>query len=154
MPPKVSRVLPSLPSSSLHPPLESIMRAGQPLWAVQAAVLALSGEAEPHCHHLTWWESSWQLCQRAGSRPSRTPARPLSITLRFASLPPDKPPDRKLTEGCLEHFLVAVYPLTLSQFLSWPQCSLADCGLAAGKVPWLTTFLCSQSWPRGLWLYE
>lgn len=65
---------------------------------------------------------------------------------------PHKPPDRKLTEGCLEHFLSAVYPPTLSQFLSCPQCSLAGCWLATEKVPWLTTFLCSQSWPRGLWL--
>lgn len=86
VPPKVCRVLPPLSSSSLHPPLESIMSAGQALWAVQAAVPALRGE--PHCHHLTWWQGSWQLCHRAGSRPYRTSARLLSISLRFASLAP------------------------------------------------------------------
>lgn len=149
VPPKVCRVLPPLSSSSLHPPLESIMSAGQALWAVQAAVPALRRTALPPSHLVTgqlaavpqgWIKALQDICK---------------ASVNFSEVcftGPHKPPDRKLTEGCLEHFLSAVYPPTLSQFLSCPQCSLAGCWLATEKVPWLTTFLCSQSWPRGLWL--
>lgn len=52
VPPKVSRVLSPLPSSSLHPPVESLMRARQPLQAAQAAVplpLSLGDSAAGSC---------------------------------------------------------------------------------------------------------
>lgn len=143
VPPKVSRVLSPLPSSSLHPPVESLMRARQPPHKLH--------KLQCHCHsHLVtvqlaavpecWIKAFQDICKGSVNYSE----------VCFSAA--DKPPDRKLNGGCLEHFLCAVYPPTPSQCLPCPQCSLADCWLETGKVPWLTTFLCSTSWPQGLWL--
>lgn len=106
-----------LPSSSLHPPLQ--------------AVQAVEQRVQQDCHS-PLVTVQLQLCQCC-IKASRTSAGSLPITLRFASLPPEKPPDRKLTEGCLEQSLSVVQPSILRQFLSCPQCSLPDCGQQLGQ---------------------